>query len=146
MARIISIDYGLARIGIAISDETKIIARSLNTIKAAKKSKETATKVATEIKQHNVEEIVIGLPYHMNGKIGSQADEVKHFITLLQEELPNIPIKTWDERLTSVQADRSMRQTKMSRKKRAQKIDAVAAVIILQSYLDSKGFSLLPDF
>lgn len=139
MARIIGIDHGLTRIGLAVSDENKIIASSLSTIKAEKTSKETAFKVASEIKKHNIEEIVIGIPYHMNGKIGCQADEVKHFITLLEEELQNIPIKTWDERLTSVQADRSMRETKMTRKKRSQKIDAVAAVIILQSYLDSKG-------
>lgn len=142
MTRIIGIDYGMARIGMAISDEAQIIARPLTTIVTEKNSKDTAIKVAQEIKQHNPKEVVIGLPYHMNGRLGCQADEVNHFISLLTEEL-SIPIISWDERLTTVQAERSMREANMSRKKRAKVIDSISAVIILQNYLDSKGQSLL---
>ncbi len=142
MARALSIDYGLARIGLALSDENKIISSPLPTLKAAHHTHVTCEKLVEEINKHNIDEIVIGIPYHLNGKRGCQADEVYDFIAQLKEKT-SIPIIPWDERLTSVQADRSMRNGKMTRKKRAQKVDSVAALIILQSYLDSKGHSLL---
>lgn len=141
--RILGIDYGMARIGLAISDESKCIATSLQTMKAARKSTETAKWVLTKIeeleKTHacRFEEIVLGLPLMMSGKKGFQADEVDHFASLLKA-LTSIPITLWDERLSSVQADRAMRESNMTRKKRAARSDAVAAVIILQNYLDFK--------
>ena len=142
-SRIVGIDYGMARIGVSLSDERKIIATPLATIKAEKLARRSATKVLREILAHQeanhyvIEEIVIGLPLLLSGKSGLLADEVKHFVELLRK-LTTIPIVTWDERLTSVQAERSLRESNMTRKKRAQVIDAVAAVIILQSYLDHK--------
>ena len=139
--RIIGIDYGMARIGVAFSDERKIIAMPMLTLKAEKKSENTIIKLIGELEKHQqenryqIETIIIGLPLLMSGKKGLLADEVNHFVELLKKNI-HVPILTWDERLTSVQADRSMRERGMSRKKRSQKSDTVAAVIILQNYLD----------
>lgn len=143
--RILAIDYGLARIGLALSDESQMIASPLATMKAEKQSEKTVKKLLTEIIRHQkelqyeLEEIVVGLPLLLSGKTGLLADEVHHFVALLKKEIP-VPIYTWDERLTSVQADRAMRESgSMSRKKRAQSVDSVASVILLQSYLDHKS-------
>ena len=141
--RILGVDYGLSRIGLALSDERKIIASPLMTISAEKKSEETVRKfleVIQELQEKNgyvIEEIVIGLPLLMSGKIGFLADEVNHFVQLLRQVL-SIPIQTWDERLTTVQAERSLREGNLSRKKRSKVVDKISAVIILQSYLNSK--------
>lgn len=146
--RIIGIDFGLARLGLAISDERKIIANYLKVFPAERKAEATVIKLVKELQEHalanhyEIEEIVIGMPLMMSGKKGMLADEVTHFVTLLKELLP-IPIITWDERLSSVQADRSLREGNFSRKKRSKMVDVVAATIILQSYLDSKGMDHL---
>lgn len=147
-SRIIGIDYGLARLGLAVSDERKIIANSIKTLLAEKKAEATAHKLIKELTQHandnhyEVAEIVVGMPLMMNGKKGMLADEVIHFVALLKELL-TIPILTWDERLSSVQADRSLREGNLSRKRRSKMVDSVAATIILQSYLDHKGMKHL---
>lgn len=144
--RIVGIDYGLARLGLAISDERKIIANSLTTLIAERKTEATAQKLVKELALHaaanhyEIEEIVIGMPLMMNGTKGMLADEVLHFIALLKA-LISVPIVTWDERLSSVQADRSLREGNFSRKRRSKMVDGVAATIILQSYLDSKSLS-----
>ena len=140
--RIVGLDYGLARIGVALSDERKIIAMSQNTISAEKKAEQTAAKIGSELQKladelkFDIEKIVIGLPLKMNGTRGLQADETAHFAELLQKYM-SCPIVMWDERLTSVQAERSLREGQLSRKQRSKHVDKVAAVIILQSYLDS---------
>lgn len=142
--RIIGLDYGAARIGVSASDERKIIAKPLMTIRTEKKSELTVVKVLAELandeknNHYTIEQIVIGLPLMMSGKVGMQADEVKHFVELLRQKT-SIPIVTWDERLTTVQADRSLREGNMSRKKRSQVVDEVAAVIMLQSYLSCRS-------
>ena len=141
--RIIGIDFGMARLGLAYSDESKTIASPLAVIQAEKKSEQTVSKVVKELKQHEqqfnyeIEEIVVGLPLLMSGKVGLLADEVKHFVELLKKSI-QAPVVTWDERLTTVQAERSMRETSLTRKRRSKVIDTVAAVIILQNYLDHK--------
>lgn len=140
--RIVGIDYGLARIGIAVSDPTKMIASPFFTLQADRKVDQTAAKLLKELqrlqeeKECEVVTIVIGMPLKMNGKVGLQADEVKAFAAELAK-ITEIPLVFWDERLTSVQAERAMREAEMSRKKRAKVVDNVAATIILQSYLDS---------
>jgi len=139
VGRIVGIDFGTARFGIAISDESKILARVLTTLKAEKKSEETLLKLLKELEPYSIDEIVIGLPLHMNGKHGFLADEVKHFADLLKAKV-SIPIAIWDERLTTVQAERSLKEFGMRRKKRSKIIDSVTAVIILQSYLDHLSF------
>lgn len=139
--RIAAIDYGMARIGVALSDETKIIAAPLKIIAAEKQVQKTAAKVIRELilhqkeYQYELEEIIVGLPLLLSGKSGLLADEVNCFVESL-EKLTEIKITLWDERLTSVQADRAMRETSMTRKQRSKIIDTVSAVILLQSYLD----------
>ena len=140
--RILSIDFGLARLGLAISDEMKMIATPLPTFQAKKKQEDTVQQLLQFLEKHaaenryDLEKIIIGMPFNMNGTVGHFADEVKHFISLLQQKL-SIPIIPWDERLTSVMADRSLRESSLSRKKRAQKVDSISALIILQNYLES---------
>lgn len=146
-SRIVGIDYGMARIGLALSDESKIIASAFKTITTEKWAQKTAQKLVSELSSHSesngyiIQEIVIGLPLMMNGKHGMLADEVKHFILLLKGLAPDIPIIPWDERLTTVQAERSLREGNFSRKRRSHVVDNVAAIIILQNYLDSKNQS-----
>lgn len=145
--RILAIDYGLARLGLALSDERKIIASSLKTLQAERKADATARKLCAELQTHatandyELEEIVIGMPLMMNGTKGMLADEVLHFISLLKTLL-QVPIVTWDERLSSVQADRALREGNFSRKRRSKMVDAVTATILLQSYLDKKSLEL----
>lgn len=141
--RIVGIDFGMSRIGLALSDERQIIATPFQTLKAEKKTDLTIIKLLTLLnelqKTHSceIEEIIVGLPLMMSGRNGFLADEVKHFVDLLSKST-SIPIRTWDERLTTVQAERSLRESQMSRKKRSQVVDVVSAIIILQSYLDHK--------
>ena len=132
--RIASIDYGLKRLGVAISDENQIIATSLGVIQAGKNSTETVRNILEVLKPYNIERIIIGNPIHLSGKVGLLAEEVKHFLSLLQAQV-TCEVSLYDERLSSVQADRSLKEGGMSRKNRAKVIDAVSAVIILQSFL-----------
>lgn len=132
--RVVGIDYGLKRIGVAISDENKILATSLGVMEAHHQSKETIRRLIELLKSYQIEKIIVGYPLHLSGKAGLLADEVKLFITALQEEM-GCPVLPWDERLSTVQAERSLKEGGMRRKKRAKIIDAVTAVILLQSYL-----------
>lgn len=141
--RVIGIDFGMSRLGLALSDERQILATPFQTVQAEKKMEQTIAKILTiltQIEQTHaceIEEIVVGLPLMMSGRMGFQADEVKHFVHLLAQ-ITSIPVKTWDERLTTVQAERSLRESRMTRKKRSKVVDIVSAAIILQSYLDHK--------
>ncbi|MDR3624567.1 MAG: Holliday junction resolvase RuvX [Chlamydiales bacterium] len=139
MGRVVGIDFGTVRFGIAISDETKMLARVLTTLIAEKKSEATIAKLLKELEPYTIDEIIIGYPLHMNGKLGFLADEVNHFVALLKTRV-TIPITIWDERLTTVQAERSLREASLSRKKRSKIIDSITAVILLQSYLDHLSF------
>ncbi|MFQ5729556.1 MAG: Holliday junction resolvase RuvX, partial [Waddliaceae bacterium] len=130
----LGIDFGLARIGLALSDERNVIAVPLFTLTVENKLEKTVEKLLKEIEKHQkghryiIDRIVVGLPLLMSGKAGLIADEVSHFIEVIKQQT-SIPIITWDERLTSVQAERSLRESTMSRKKRTQFIDTVSAVI-----------------
>lgn len=141
--RLVGIDYGMSRIGFALSDEKQIIATPFQTLLAEKKTDLTVTKIIDFLAQLQltyhceIEEIIVGLPLMMNGSKGFLADEVKHFIEILIQATP-IPVRTWDERLSTVQAERSLRESHMTRKKRSKVVDIVSAAIILQSYLDYK--------
>lgn len=111
---------------------------------SSKKINLTIQALVNKIEEHrklmgySIEGIVIGMPLMMSGKKGLMADEVNVFIQHLQEALPDIPIVTWDERLSSVQAERAMREANISRKNRTKHVDCLSAVIILQSYLDNR--------
>lgn len=144
--KILGIDFGLARLGLAISDASQKIAFPLKFIKAEKKAEFTAKNLLAFIEEYckghhsEIALIVIGMPYMMSGKKGMLADEVDHFVALLKT-LVSIPIVTWDERLTTVMAERSLRESSLTRKRRAQVVDSVSAGIMLQNYLDSKHSS-----
>ncbi len=140
--RLIGIDYGMARIGVAHSDLHQIIATPMTTLINPKKSELAAKLLLQQIQPLDVEEIVVGMPYRLNGSSSFSTDETRHFIEELQK-LTEIPIRTWDERLTTVQVERAMKEGNMSRKKRSQKVDAACATLILQSYLDQKANSLV---
>lgn len=138
MGRIVSVDYGRARIGLAITDESKKIALPFKTISSGKNLVQSAKNVLDALKDYfpSIEKFVIGLPLMLSGKKGEMALEVEKFKEEL-EKLTKIPITLWDERLTSAQAEVSLKEMDLNRKKRAQKSDPVAAYIILQNYLDS---------
>jgi putative Holliday junction resolvase len=132
--RILAIDYGTKRVGLALSDETGTIAQPLGFLTA-----EPAVKLFGRLKdtvaERKVEEIVVGIPRNMNGTYGPAADKTREFVSALQQTV-SVPVKTWDERLTSVQANRFLIETGMRREKRKERVDQTAAAILLQSYLD----------
>lgn len=137
MGRIAAIDFGKARLGLAISDERRVIAHSLETIKASHDAKTTAKSVANVLSKYkNIDQIVIGLPLLLNGQEGEMSQLVRAFAKVLEEVLP-LPIVFWDERLTSAGVEKMLTGFDVSRKKRAEVSDALAAVSILQNYLDS---------
>jgi putative Holliday junction resolvase len=137
LGRIVGIDFGKVRIGLAISDEMKIIARALETIKAGKDHAQTAKMIAQALLSYkNIEAIVIGMPLHLSGKESEMSQLVRLFAKVLEKELPH-PILFWDERLTSAAVEKMLIGMDVSRKKRAELSDALSAVSILQNYLDS---------
>lgn len=138
MVRAAGIDFGLKRIGIALSDEGKRIASPLPTVTTEKSSEATVLKVVALLESHDVDEIAVGFPYQLNGKIGLMGDEVNHFVELLKRHFKG-EIILIDERLVTVQVERAMREAKMRRKKRSQHVDALSAVVILQTYLSQRS-------
>jgi putative holliday junction resolvase len=135
LGRVVGIDFGLARIGLAISDENRIISQPLFAVKAGKDHTETALRIAKELSRYTkVEAIVMGLPLLLSGKEGEMALMVKEFKTVLEQVL-GLPVSLWDERLTSQQVEKLLKESSMNRKQRSQVSDAVAAATILQSFL-----------
>lgn len=133
--RILSLDVGEKRIGMALSDALGIIAQQLDTL--VRKNEESDFKLIKEIlKEKKVAEIVVGFPLNMDGTTGPKAEEIGRFVEKLRGEC-DIPVKIWDERLTTRQADRLLREADVSRRKRKKLDDKLAAQLILQSYLDS---------
>jgi len=133
--RILAIDYGVKRIGIALSDELKMIAQPLEFIPAEPFAAFVA-RLTELVQEKEVELILVGMPRNMNGSYGTAALKVEEFVVALKSALP-VPIKIWDERLTSAQANRILIAGNVRRDKRKQKVDKMAAAILLQSYLDS---------
>jgi putative holliday junction resolvase len=135
--RMMALDHGTRRIGVAVSDEMKMIASPLEYIPADPMDK-LIERLQQLIREKEVELILIGMPRNMDGTFGPAAEKVNTFIAALQPHLTT-PIKTWDERLTSVMANRALLQGNVRRDKRKEKVDKMAAAILLQSYLDSRG-------
>jgi putative Holliday junction resolvase len=135
--RILGIDHGTKRVGVAISDEMAMIAQPLEFVPAEPEATMLA-RVAEIVASRDVQEVVVGLPRNMNGTYGPAAEKVREFVAALEGVL-RVPVKTWDERLTSVQANRMLIEGGMRREKRKQKVDQTAAAILLQSYLDRAG-------
>jgi len=130
------IDFGTKRIGIAVSDELLLTAQGLDTIRRRDLKSDLAI-IKGIVESNGVGEVIVGLPLNMNGTYSEKTREAVSFVGEL-EKVISIPIKTWDERLTSMQADRAMLEGDMSRAKRRKLSDRLAAQIILQSYLDSR--------
>jgi putative Holliday junction resolvase len=134
--RILALDHGTKRIGVAISDELKMIAQPLEFIPAEPFAK-FLERFKEILREKEVEMILIGLPRNMDGSYGPAALKVQEFVAALRDAI-TIPIQTWDERLTSAQAQRFLIQGGVRRKERKEKVDKTAAAILLQSYLDSR--------
>lgn len=132
--RILGLDVGDKTIGAAISDEMGWTAQALEVIQRKGLSQDIK-KIKEILNEYQVNEIVIGLPKNMNGKEGEQAKKVREFLEKLQAKV-NLPIRTWDERLTTISAQRTLLEADLSRAKRKKIIDKMAAQAILQGYLD----------
>lgn len=133
--RILAIDHGTKRIGIAVSDELKMIAQPLEFI-PAEPFAQFLSRLKQLLTEKNVELILVGLPRNMDGSYGPAALKVQEFVAVLKNAV-TVPIRTWDERLTSVLANRFLIEANVSRSKRKEKVDQTAAALLLQSYLDS---------
>ena len=133
--RILALDHGTKRIGVAVSDELKMIAQPLEFI-PAEPFLDFLERLKEIIRDKEVEMILIGMPRNMDGSYGPAALKVREFVGALRENIA-VPIQTWDERLTSAQAQRFLIQGDVRRQQRKQKVDKIAAAILLQSYLDS---------
>ena len=130
------IDFGMARIGIALSDDTKFLASPFETYKR-KNEQDDLQHIINIIQEKKVDEIVCGLPYNMQGEEQEIAQKTREFISKLLN-IYSIKVKFVDERLSSLMAEEMLKETERDWKKRKEKLDAVAASIILQDYLDSK--------
>jgi putative Holliday junction resolvase len=134
--RVLAIDHGTKRMGIALSDETATIAQPLEFI-PAEPINDFLARLKQLILEKQVDQILVGMPRNMDGSYGPAALKVQEFVAVLKETIA-IPIKTWDERLTSAQANRMLIQADVRRNKRKERVDAAAAAILLQSFLDSR--------
>lgn len=132
--RVLGLDIGSHKIGMAISDELGMIAQGLKTIKRESMEKDLG-EIAVTIAQLKVEKIVVGLPKNMDGTLGKQAEMVFQWIKALKKKI-HLPVVAWDERLSTVGASKILLEADLSRKKRKRVIDRLAAVLILQGYLD----------
>ena len=135
--RILGIDHGGARIGLALSDPTGMLASPLLVHERRRRLKQDLKIIARLAEEHGVSAIVVGLPLEMSGKIGKKAREVQQFIEALRTHV-DVPVHEWDERLTTVAADRALDEMAVRGKRRLELIDQMAAAVILQSYLDAQ--------
>ncbi len=134
--RLMGLDVGDKRIGIALSDEGAVIASPRETLERSGNRKDIRYMLELA-RREEVSEIVVGMPFSLDGSLGPQAHKVERFVEALKAET-DIRITTWDERLTTVSAERALLEGDVSRAKRKKTIDRVAAALILQGYLDSR--------
>lgn len=134
MGRVLGIDFGMKRIGLALSDPSKMIASPLKTVQAGKSLEQTVDLILNELE--GVETIVVGLPLLLSGKDSETTTTVRKFAALLEEK-SSLPLVLWDERLTTTQVERLLKdEGNMRRKRRSQHLDTMSATLILQNYLD----------
>ena len=132
--RTMGLDVGTHTIGIAISDELGITAQGLKTLRR-KSMEDDLKEIAAIIHQFEIDKIVVGLPKNMNGTLGKQAEFVLQWVEDRIDKI-HVPVETWDERLSTVGASKVLLEADLSRRKRKKVIDKLAAVLILQGYLD----------
>lgn len=137
-ARVLALDLGDARIGTALSDPLGLTAQPLETVRS-RGAKNDLRRIAELVDQHGVSAVVIGLPLHLSGAEGARAEQARSWARRLAGRLPAVEVTLWDERLTSVEAERVMRAADVSRERRRRNIDNLSATLILQSYLDAKA-------
>ena len=141
--RIMGLDYGSKTVGVAISDPLGITAQGIEIIRREKATKlrQTLARIDALIKEYQVESIVLGFPKNMNNTIGDRAEKSLAFKEML-EKRTGLEVVMWDERLTTVEAHRTLIEGKVRREDRSKYVDMLAAVYILQGYLDSRSFKL----
>ncbi|WP_461884120.1 Holliday junction resolvase RuvX [Fusicatenibacter sp.] len=135
--RIMGLDYGSKTVGVAVSDPLGLTAQGIEIVrrKSENKLRQTLARMEEIAKEYSVEKIVLGFPKHMNNDIGERAEKSLEFKEML-ERRTGLPVVMWDERLTTVEADRTMMETGIRRENRKEYVDMIAAVFILQGYLD----------
>ncbi|MCG1008884.1 Holliday junction resolvase RuvX [Salinicoccus sp. ID82-1] len=138
MNRILGLDVGTKTVGVALSDALGWTAQGLTTLKINYDEESYGIEEISQIvRDNNVSRIVVGLPKNMNNTVGESGDRSIHYSKLLEKKLPDVRIILWDERLSTIGAERSLLEADLSRKKRKAVIDKMAAVFILQGYLDN---------
>jgi putative Holliday junction resolvase len=138
--RVMALDVGHKRIGVALSDPGQVLASSLQVIERKGQQRDLAT-VVQLVREHEVGKIIVGYPRSLNGTVGQQAKFVERYVAVLEKKLVDasldVPVVLWDERLSTVAADRLMAEAGRKARERRERIDAVAAAVILQDYLDA---------
>lgn len=134
--RVLALDVGEKRIGVAISDLSQTLARSLEVIQGGSRQ-EGFTAVGRLIEEYEVEKVVVGYPRSLDGMAGAQAERVERYAADLAKAV-TVPVLLWDERFSTVSAERLMREAGLRGEKKQERVDAVAAAVILQDYLDSR--------
>ncbi|MBQ8803117.1 MAG: Holliday junction resolvase RuvX [Tyzzerella sp.] len=136
--RIMGLDYGSKTVGVAISDPLGYTAQGIETIvrKEENKLRQTLARIEALVKEYEVETIVLGFPKNMNNTVGDRAEKSLEFKAMLERRI-GIPVVLWDERLTTVEAERTLMESRVRREDRKKYVDKIAAVFILQGYLDS---------
>ena len=136
--RILGLDYGSKTVGVAVSDPLGLTAQAVETIwrKQENKLRQTLARIEELISEYQVERIVLGYPKNMNNTIGERAEKSLEFQQML-ERRTGLPVIMWDERLTTVEANRTLMEASVRRENRKKYLDQLAAVFILQGYLDS---------
>lgn len=139
--RVLGLDYGSKTVGVAVSDPLGITAQGVETIirKEENKLRKTCARIEALIEEYQVEKLVLGLPKHMNNDLGIRAEKTMEFAEMLKRRT-GLEVVFWDERLTTVEAERTLMETGVRRENRKQYTDTIAAVFILQGYLDSVRF------
>lgn len=135
-SRILGLDVGSRRIGVAVSDPLGVTAQGLETLQRQNKRTDLAA-LEKVIREYKVKEIVVGLPLRMSGAEGTQSDKMLLFAEELRKRF-RLPVHLWDERLTSSEANRLLRETDLSIEKRAKAVDRMAAILILQGWMQSR--------
>ena len=144
--RIMGLDYGTKTVGVAVSDPLGITAQAVETIvrKSENKLRQTLARIEALAKEYEVEKFVLSLPKHMNNDIGERAEKALEFGEMLRRRT-GLEVVMWDERLTTASAERTLIETGIRRENRKQYVDQIAAVFILQGFLDSLAMKQNPD-
>jgi putative Holliday junction resolvase len=136
-SRILALDVGSKRIGVAVTDPLGITAQGLETIQRQNKRKDMET-LGRLLKDYQVREIVVGLPLRLSGAEGTQSEKMRRFASDLESHF-GVTVHLWDERWTSTEANRLLRETDLSIQKRGHAVDRMAAILILQSWMEARG-------